>query len=66
MSGARAEPTLAMGICGENEQKGKAGCGGRLTSFKKQTVGDGDMQQVETMERKFLVEPKSTGKGAWL
>lgn len=43
----------------------KQAVGGRLTSFRKQTVGDGDMQQVETMERKFLVEPKSTGKGAW-
>jgi len=37
-----------------------------LTSFRKQAVGVGEMQQVETMERKVLVEPRSTGRGAWL
>lgn len=36
-----------------------------LTSFRKQAVGAGEMQQVETMERKVLVEPRSTGRGAW-
>ena len=37
-----------------------------LTSFRKQAVGAWEMQQVETMERKDLVEPRSTGRGAWL
>lgn len=37
-----------------------------LTSFRKQAVGAEEMQQVETMERKVLVEPRSTGRGAWL
>lgn len=36
-----------------------------LTSFRKQAVGVGEMQQVETMERKVLVEARSTGRGAW-
>lgn len=37
-----------------------------LTSFRKQAVGMGEMQHVETMERKVLVEPRSTGRGASL
>lgn len=65
MSKAGFETPMAVGICGAKEQKGKAGMGSRLTSFRKQTVGAEDIQQVETMERKFLVEPRSTGKGAW-
>lgn len=29
-------------------------------------MGAGEMQQVETMERKVVVEPRSTGRVAWL
>lgn len=29
-------------------------------------MGVEEMQQVETMERKVVVEARSTGRGAWL
>lgn len=49
-----------------SEDRGEPSAPKGLTSFRKQAVGAEEMQQVETMERKVLVEPRSTGRGAWL
>lgn len=49
-----------------SEEGGEPSAPESLTSFKKQAVGAEEMQQVETMERKVLVESASTGRGAWL